>query len=487
MAPLAVDRGANGGKLYLGRFDDGFEVEEVHRFDNRPVARDGRYYWDTDRLREEIVAGIELADERATLDTVGVDSWGIDFGLLWDGELIQQPYSYRDPALTSTREDALAEVSERELFEATGINHWNTPNTLWQYHYLASEESDLLDRADRLLFTPQLVSFLLGGRPAGERTIASTSQMLDPRTGEWAEGLIDRLDLSLAPLPDLEPPGASLGGLAPDIADRLDVSPELLLPASHDTASAVAGLPLTDGSRAFVSTGTWFIPGVELDEPRIDDDAFAVGGSNELGVEGTVRFLKNVTGFFLLEECREAWRSAGRSVAFDELLAAARDAEPFGPLVDPESDRFGIRGNMPPLIREFCVRTDQSPPGGMGEMTRCILESLAARTALVVEELLDVAGVDDGPVHLGGGGVRNELFCEMLASALGRTVRAGPADATAVGNILTQAVAAGHLDGVDEGRELVSDAFDVTEYEPENQDDWARAKDRMADLVRADP
>lgn len=487
MAHLAVDLGANGGKVYLGGFDDGFTIREVHRFANRPVARDGRYYWELDRLRDDVIDGIELADELGDLETVGIDTWGLDFGLLADGELLQQPYSYRDPALTSTRDATLQEVSKRELFEATGINHWNTPNTLWQYQYLATEEPGLLERADRLLFTPQLLAQQLGGRPAGERTIASTSQMLDPRTADWAEELLARLDLPVEPLPPVESPGSSLGGLAADIDDRLESSPELLLPASHDTASAVAGLPMTDAD-AFISTGTWFIPGVELDAPRIDDAAFAIEASNELGVDGTVRFLRNLTGFFLLEECREAWRAAGRPVAFDDLIAAAREAEPFGPLVDPDSDRFGIQGNMQPLIREFCVRTGQAVPAGEGEMTRCILESLAAKTALVVEELLDVADAGSGPLHLGGGGVRNELFCELLASALGRRVVAGPADATAVGNLLTQAVEAGRLDGIEEGRRLVSEAFEPTEYEPDpaRESDWRDAKAHMRRLSEVD-
>lgn len=485
MAHLAIDLGANGGKLYLGHFEDGFDVEEIHRFDNRPVGRDERYHWEIERLRDEIVEGIEKADARATVETVGVDTWGVDFGLLADGELVQEPYSYRDPKLTSTRGDVLAETGKREIFEATGINHWNTPNTLWQYHYLATEEPELLDRADRLLFTPQLISYLLGGRPAGEPTIASTSQMFDPRTGEWATDLLDRLGLPVDLLPEPEPPGTPIGGLAPDIDDRLEGSPELLLPASHDTASAVAGLPLTDSS-VFISTGTWFIPGVELDAPRIDDAAFAAEASNELGFEGIVRFLKNVTGFFLLEECREAWKAAGRPIDFDDLVAAAREADPFSALVDPESDRFAIEGNMPPLIREFCVRTDQSVPGGEGEMTRCVLESLAAKTALEIEGILAVTDAGDGPLHLGGGGVRNELFCEMLASALDRRVLAGPPEATAVGNLLVQAIATGEIEDLDAGRRLVADELPPTVYEPSDPGEWEEAKGRMRELVAAD-
>ncbi|PSP82500.1 rhamnulokinase [Halobacteriales archaeon QS_1_68_17] len=486
MGHLAIDLGANGGKAYVGRFDGGLTVDEVHRFDNRPVERGGRYVWDVEHLLSGIVRSIERADARGAVETVGIDTWGVDFGLLADGSLLRAPTSYRDPAVTSTRDEILDRLTRREIFEATGINHWNTPNTLWQYHHLVTRERETFEAADRLLMTPQLLSVLLGGRPAGERTIASTTQMLDPRSGTWAEGLLDELDLPTGPLPAVEPAGATLGTLDPDIAGDTESTPELVSTASHDTAAAVAALPFAGEGRLFLSTGTWFIPGVELDAPRIDDRAFAAGASNELGVDGSVRFLKNVTGFFLLEECREAWDGTG-PLAYEELVAAAREAEPFGPLVDPDADRFDIEGEMPARIRAYCEATGQRPPGDRGELTRCIFESLATRTALAVEELLDVAGVDADRLHLGGGGVRNDLFCELLASAVGRPVFAGPADATAIGNVLTQAVATGALDDVATGREYVREAFAPTEYEPGREAGWADAKSRMRDLLANPP
>jgi len=487
MAHLAVDLGANGGKAYLGRFEEGISVEEVHRFDNRPVECEGRYVWEVDRIRTEIETAIREADRRSDLETVGVDTWGVDFGLLRDGQLLRVPTSYREQSVTSTHEEILGVVSKREIFEATGINNWNTPNTLWQYHHLVTREPDVFERADNLLLTPQLLSTLLGGRPAGELTIASTTQMLDTRTGTWAGELLDALNLPSFPLPAVEDPGGRLGSLRPGLAGDLESDPELVLPASHDTASAVAGLPLGDDGRAFLSTGTWFIPGVELADPKIDDDAFAVGASNELGAGGRVRFIKNVTGFFLLEECLAAWDREGESLGYGELVAEARAADPFGPLVDPEAGAFDITGEMPRAIREFCEETGQRPPGDRGALVRTILESLAARGAIVLEEILEAAGTDADRLHLGGGGVRNELFCEMLASALDRRVVAGPAEATAVGNLLTQAIATGEVDGLAAGREQISDAFAPTVYEPHAVDEWADAKSRMRDLIEADP
>ena len=486
MAHLAVDLGANGGTAYLGGFEGGLTVEEVHRFDNRPGERDGRYVWEVERLRDEIRTAIRRADGRGDLDTVGIDTWGVDFGLVRDGELLRLPASYMEPSVASTREEILDTVDRREIFEATGINNWNTPNTLWQYHHLVTREPDVLDRADRLLMMPQLLSTLLGGRPAGELTVASTTQMVDTRTGTWAEGLLDALALPTDPLPDVEAPGGRLGTLRPGLAGDLDSSPALVLPASHDTASAVAGLPLDDDGRAFLSTGTWLLAGVELPEPKIDDDAFTAGASNELGAGGRTRFLRNVTGFFLLEECRVAWEDAGQSVGYAELIERARDADPLGPLVDPDADLFDIGSDMPATIREFCTRTDQRPPRDRGAVVRTILESLAAKAALVIEEILEAAGTDTDRLHLGGGGVRNDLFCGMLASALDRRVLAGPAEATAVGNLTTQAVAAGSVTDLAAGRRQIADALPPTTYEPERTGEWADARARMRDLVEAD-
>jgi rhamnulokinase len=461
MAHLAVDLGASGGKLYVGAVADGsFTVEQVARFDNRPVERAGRYVWDLEAIHEAVRAGVRTAITRYDIETVAVDTWGVDFGLLADGEPVEAPYAYRDPSLESTVDAITETVGRYELFERTGINHWNIPNTLWQYHYLASERPDVLSRADRLVMMPQLVATLLGADPCGEPTIASTSQMLDPRTREWDRGLLERLGLPTDLLPTLADPGTTVGSLA---GHRQDV--DIVLPASHDTAGAVAALPLSDGASAFLSTGTWFIVGLELEEPLLTREAFELGASNELGAGGTVRLVSNVNGFFLLEEAREAWASEGGRPDYGALVDAARSASTDA-LVNPDDPLFGIEGSMPDRIRTYCRSTGQPVPDTRGEVVRVIVESLAAKVAVTLADLLRAAGESVDRLHVGGGGVRNELFCRRLASAVDRPVRAGPADATAVGNVLVQAIAAGGLEDLAAGRGLVAEAMSLSTYEP---------------------
>ncbi|WP_336023624.1 rhamnulokinase [Halobellus salinisoli] len=483
MNHVAIDLGASGGTVYLGSVTPStFEVSEVHRFDNGPIERDGRYVWDVEALVDEIAAGLAAAADRADrVDTVGIDTWGLDFGLLADGELVRAPTSYRDPEVTATREDLFDSVGKRRLFEATGLTNWNTPNTLWQLHTIAAREPELLERADRLLLMPQLLSFLLGGRPAGEVTIASTTQMVDAGRRDWATDLLDELGLPTGLLPRLAEPGERLGRVDERFAPDPSAPLELLTPASHDTAAAVAGLPLSDDA-AFLNTGSWFILGVERDEPVLTDAAFEHAFSNELGADDTVRFLKNVNGFFLFEECRTAWRAAGESVDYDHLLSAAERVDTGTALVDPDASCFSIDEPMPEQIRSYCRRTEQPVPTTPGAVTRCLLDSLVTKTALAFERL--TAAVEGSPerIVLGGGGVRNELFCRLLADATGRPVTTGPVEATAVGNVLTQAVAVGTLPDVEAGRRLIGESFALETYEPSSSEAWEDAKERMRTL-----
>ena len=484
MNHVAIDLGASGGTVYLGTVTPtAFEVREVHRFDNRPVERNGRYVWDLETLRSRMVAGLLAAAERTDdVDTVGIDAWGLDFGLLSDGEVIRDPLSYRDPAATKRRESLFETVDKRRLFETTGITNWNTPNTLWQLHTLAHEEPELLDRADSLLMMPQLLTTLLGGGPCGEVTVASTTQLVDPQEREWATDLLDELSLPTDVLPALDEPGQRLGPLTEDVANKLPSTPELVIPASHDTASAVAGLPLTKDA-AFLSTGSWFILGCERRDPLLTDTALEHAVSNELGVDGTVRLLKNVNGFFLLEECREAWRDADDPADYETLLSAAREAPQRTSFVDPDADNFSIDNPMPDQIRSYCRQTGQSVPKGQGEIVRCLLESLVTKTALALDEVESVVDRAVSRIHLGGGGVRNELFCQLLADATGRPVVAGPVEATAVGNLLTQAVAVDTLPDVATGRRLVAAEFELMTYEPATTGGWGGEKRRLTELA----
>ncbi|MEM4782112.1 MAG: rhamnulokinase family protein [Halalkalicoccus sp.] len=487
MNVVAIDIGASGGTVYLGRLTAStFELQEVDRFENAPVKANGRYVWDLETLRERTIAGVLAADRQANgVDAVGIDTWGLDFGLVRDGTVLRDPTSYRDPEATAAKDELFETVGKRRLFEVTGITNWNTPNTLWQLYTLALEEPSLLERADELLMMPQLLSTLLGGRATGEVTIASTTQMVDPERKRWARDLLAELSLPTELLPDLESPGARLGPVDPEVAASLSTTPELVTPASHDTASAVAGLPLTDDA-AFLSTGSWFLFGVERREPLVTDAAFELSLSNELGADGTVRLLKNVAGFFLLGEWRNAGREVGEPVEYEHLLRAARSAAPTQSFVDPDAEEFGIEGSMPSKIRSYCQRTGQPVPSRQGEVVRCLLESLAAKTALVFDELGSVVATPPKRIVLGGGGVRNEFFCQLLADATGRPVQAGPTEATAIGNVLTQAIALEIVPDLETGRKLVANQFEPRTYEPVDTDEWGPAKERMVDLVATD-
>ncbi|GGJ01640.1 rhamnulokinase [Halobellus salinus] len=460
--------------MYIGTVNDGgITIDPVGRFENRPVERGGRYVWDLDRLLENLRQEIDTVLDSRDVDTIAVDTWGVDFGLLADGEPLADPYSYRDPKLDATIGEITEAVSRFELFRRTGINHWNLPNTLWQYHHLATEQPDLLAQADRLVMMPQLIATQLGARLTGEPTIASTTQMLDPQTREWDRQLLDRLGLPTEPLPDLKPAGTTIGTLA-----TADV--DIVLPASHDTASAVAGLPLDDGS-AFLSTGTWFIVGLELDSPVLTREAFEIGASNELGANDTVRFLSNINGFFLLEECREHWAADGDRPDYDTLLAAAAEATTDA-VVNPDDPLFGIEGAMPDRIRRYCRQTDQPAPETRGAVVRVIVRSLATKAALQLADLTTAAGTSIDRLYLGGGGVRNDLFCHHLAAAVDLPVYAGAADATAVGNILLQAVAAGTVSNLTAGRRLVAEGLPLREYKPPTDVSAEAARDRMRGL-----
>lgn len=480
---VAIDVGGSGGKVFYGEVRDSLSFGEIYRFDNWPVRRDGHYFWNIDRIIDEIVTGLEkVEDEIGRIDSLGVDSCGVDFGLIEEGELIEDPYFHRDPSMVSTVSDILDEMSKQEIFERTGISHWESINSLWEYYYLSREEPQLLDRADNLVMIPQLISYLLGGGICGEVTVASTTQMLDPRDKKWEKGLLRQLDLPVDILPEIRKPGTKIGSLDEDISGKIDSEPKIILPASHDTASAVVGMPLEESSRAFLSSGSWLIEGVEIDEPCFSFEAYGKGASNELGFDDTVRLLKNTAGFFLLEKCRKEWKEKGGIYKYRKLLERASEENSLNQLIDPDDQRFTIKESVAQKVSRYCRETDQRVPKNEGSVTRTILESIALKSAIVLEELMDVTGERSERLNLGGGGVRNELFCRFLSSALDMPVRAGPVEAAGVGNIIIQARANSRIDGVEEGRKLLEESFEFGRYQPENPDRCERAKSRMKNL-----
>jgi rhamnulokinase len=410
---------------------------------------------------------------------VGIDATALDFGLLGDGELLRNPYFYRDPSLWTTEEEVAKLCSERRAFHLTGYNLTRGP-----MHYQAKAAPELFERADTLVPLPQLLSYELGADPMTELSYAMTLQMFDVQSLSWADELIEAIGFPREVLEDPVPAGTVAGTVDTDGTD-LEEGPDVVLPPSHDTAAAVGSLPLSEANNAFLCTGSWFIPGLELPEPLVTDEVFEIGGSNEVGVEGTVRFLRNLPGFSLLELCREQWEAEGKTYEYEPLLAGAADVGTETPLIDVRDGLFvdaQFEGDVEERIHTYRDRTGQTPPIDEFEVTNCILVSLAAGTAVVLDQLIDVADETVDRIHLGGGGVRNDLFCQMFASAIDRPVHAGPTEATALGNLLVQMRSADEIGDIAAGRAIVREEFDVDVYEPRNRDAWAEVRERLRGL-----
>jgi len=479
---VAVDLGAQSGRVALGRFDgERLSVSEVHRFENVPVTTRGLLQWDILRLFGEVLEGLRLAGrEGGSIDSVGVDSWAVDFGLLdRAGRLLGNPVHYRDRRRAAALNGVLAVVPARELYERTGIQLLPI-NTITELAALAAGNDSVLEAAETLLLIPDLMHYWLGGRPVAERTNATTTQCFDPRDGSWAVDLLERLEIPTRLLPEVVPTGTSLGPLSAEVAAETGLAgATVIAPATHDTASAVAAVPFRDSHSAYVSAGTWSLVGVELDSPLIDDRTFAANLTNEGGVAGTFRLLRNVTGLWLLHECRRAWARAGRDLGFDQLAAMADAAPPLGSLIDPDDPCFSSPGDMPRRIREFCAGTGQEEPAEPAGVVRCILESLALSHASTIQALEGATGVAPPEVHVVGGGARNELLCRWTASAAGLPVLAGPVEAAVIGNVAVQAMAMGEVASLHEARELVRASFVPAEYEPEDTGEWREARERF--------
>jgi rhamnulokinase len=487
MATLAaVDLGAQSGRVAVGRFDgERLSVTEVHRFSNTPVRTRGTLHWDILRVYQDVLDGLRAAAREAgRVDSVAVDSWGVDFGLVdRSGRLLQNPVHYRDSRRARAMEAVLERVPARELYERTGIQLMPI-NTVFELGAMAAENDPALAGADTLLLIPDLIHHWLCGARTTELTNATTTQCFDPRSGGWAVDLLDRLDVPSRVLPEVVPPGTALAVLAPDVADDTGLGEATVVAvATHDTGSAVAAVPFATPGSAFVSAGTWSLVGVEVQSPVITDAAFAANLTNEGGVDGTFRLLRNVTGLWLVHECRRIWSLEGHDYSFDQLVALAKQATPLRSFIDPNDPVFGEPGDMPARVRAFCAHTGQPEPDGPGAVVRCILESLALKHAQTVDLLASVTGVASREIHVVGGGARNELLCRWTSDAAGVPVHAGPEEATLLGNLLVQATALGEIASLAEAREIVAASFAPATYEPHGSTAWSEARDRFAATV----
>lgn len=472
---LAFDLGAESGRGVVGLFDgQRLQLQEVHRFANTPAATLDTMHWDVLSLYNEMIAGLrKAAAQFGGIDSVGVDTWGVDFGLLCrGGMLLGNPRHYRDPHTEAAMDLAFQKVSRQELFARTGIQFMRF-NSLFQLIAMQRDRSPLLDAAESLLFIPDLIHYWFTGIKVNEYTDASTSQMLDPLKRNWDYDLINRFGIPTRLLGSITPPGTMLGPLRVRICSDTGLTPvPVILPATHDTASAVAAVPAQGANWAFISSGTWSLMGAELDQPLVNEQVRAANFTNEGGVGGAIRFLKNIAGLWLVQECRRAWERAGSNFSYDELAALAETAPRFVSLVDPDDASFMLPHSMPAALADFCRRTSQPAPAEPGPVIRCALESLALRYRWVLEKLEALTGRKLETIHVVGGGSQNALLCQLTADACNRPVLAGPVEATALGNLLVQAIGLRLIDSLAEAREVVRRSFDLRRYDPRDPAAW---------------
>lgn len=465
---LALDLGAESGRAILAKLSAGrVDLTELHRFRNTPVQLPTGLYWDTLRLFHEMCEGIRSAGASVDLDGLAVDSWGVDFALIGgNGALLENPRHYRDSRTSGVSQQLCQLMPRAEIFRQTGTQFMDL-NSLCQLYATWRDWPDLLEISSKLLFMPDLFNYFLTGTFASERTIASTSQFYDPFKRFFATDMLRKLGIPANLFADLVDPGTELGPALPYISERCGLQTEVMVYATacHDTASAVAAVPAADNENwCYISSGTWSLMGVETNEPITDDGALRENFTNEAGVDRRIRFLKNIPGMWVLQECRRAWAQEGQNYSYAELMDLAATEKPMNTLLD--LDEFTAPGNYLQEISAHCRRTGQDAPKAPGSVVRVILESLAARYKQVLESIEQLANRTIETIHIVGGGSQNNLLNQLTADKTGRRVVAGPAEATAVGNALTQAMGAGDIASLEELRAVVRQSFELQEFRP---------------------
>ncbi len=489
---LAVDLGASSGRHLAGLLDNGIlQLEEVHRFENGGVDLGGTLYWDLPRLWADIRTGLRAAGSRwgGGIAGVGVDTWGVDFGLLGRGDqLLGNPVHYRDARTNGIFEKAFARVPREEVFRHTGLQFMQF-NTLYQLLAMRLSHSPLLEAAETLLMMPDLFHWLLTGEKCNEMTDASTTQFYNPAAGAWATELLEAFDLPTGILGPIAQPGTVLGPLRPALVDESGLrGAKVILPGTHDTASAVMAVPAESKPGeapdwCYISLGTWALMGIESPRPVINDTVARLNFTNEGGVGGTTRLLKNITGMWLLQECRRVWNQSGKDWGWEDLNALSAAAEPRKSLIDPDAADFLAPDNMPEAVCGFCRRTSQPVPESEGAVLRCALDSVALKFRHVLGMCEELAGRRIETIHVVGGGTRNRQLCQAAADACGRRVVAGPVEATAIGNVMMQAVAAGEVADIAQARDVIRRSFPVEQYEPHDTAAWDEAYERFTSLM----
>lgn len=482
---LAFDFGASSGRAIIGCFDgDKITLEEVHRFSNDPVSVGGTVYWDVLRLFYEIKQGIIKAKIAGGFDSIGIDTWGVDFGLIdSEGKLMENPVHYRDARTVGLVDEAFKTMPKEKLYGITGIQFMEL-NTLFQLISLKKYRPWMLERADKMLFMPDLFGYMLTGKMCAEYSIASTSQLIDLDKRTWSKEILDAFGIKESVFAPLVQPGTVLGELSKEICEECGVDPvPVISVCGHDTQSAITSVPCEDGDFAFLSSGTWSLFGTELDKPIVNETSMNINITNEGGFDGSTGFLKNIIGLWLIQESRRQWKREGKEYSYADLEKLALAAETFKCFIDPDAPEFVPHGNIPERVREFCRKTGQYVPETVGEIMRCIYESLAMKYRLTFEKLRECTERDYPVIHVIGGGTKDGLLCQMTANSCDRTVKAGPIEATVMGNVAVQLMSDGSVKNIGQARKIVADSSELKTFEPKDTDKWAGAYEDFLKVV----
>lgn len=482
---LAFDFGASSGRAMLGEFDgEKITLTEAHRFDNNPVMIHNTFYWDVLNLFFEIKQGITKARALGEFSTIGIDTWGVDFGLLDKrGDLLENPIHYRDLRTSGMIEEVCNIVGRDNLYNVTG-NQFMELNTIFQLYALANQRPEVLERAECALLMPDLLGYFLTGKRTAEYSIASTTQMMNAYTKQWNKDMMKQLGIPGDLFPDIVKSGTILGPVTDEICKELGIHDvNVVSVTGHDTACAVVAAPATEEDFIYISCGTWSLFGTETKEPIISEKSMEYNITNEGGYDYTTRFLKNIIGLWLIQETRRQYRREGRQYSYNDLEKHALASEPFKYFIDPDAQDFVPPGDIPGRVREFCKRTGQGEPQTVGEIMRCIYESIAMKYRYAFHMIKDCTGKDYRYIHMVGGGTKDNLLCRMTASSTGCKIVAGPIEATALGNIAVQLMASGDIADMKEARRIITNSFDPVEYQPVETDKWDAAYSRFCGFV----
>ncbi|GHV08568.1 rhamnulokinase [Bacteroidia bacterium] len=484
---VTFDIGATSGRTILATLQDGkLNLKELTRFPNKIIRIGDKFYWDIYMLYEALKEGLHaVAKENVKIDSIGIDTWGVDFAFVGeDDSILGLPRSYRDPYTNGIPEAYFDIVPKQQVYDLTGIQFMNF-NSLFQLYAAKKENSAALNVAKNILFMPDALSFLLTGKKVCEYTIASTSQLLDARKKDIDLSLLEAINIDPKLFPSIVLPGAVIGALSDNIAKEagLENGIPVIATAGHDTASAVAAVPAENENFAYLSSGTWSLMGIEMKEPEISDESYRLNFTNEGGVDGTIRFLKNITGMWLLEQCKKEWKEQGASYSYAEIVALSDSAPNFRSLIDPDNAVFANPESMTKAIDDFCEKTGQEKPNNHAAYIRCIFDSLALKYKHVFNSLVQIAPFRIDKLHVIGGGSQNKLLNQCTANATGIPVLAGPSEATAIGNAMIQAKGLNIAGSLQEVRKIIRESFAIETFQPQDTEVWNGAYEQFLGLL----